>query len=102
MMELKPNRDILKELGMNIDKERQVLVGFAAESSNIKEEGMRKLKEKNLDLIAVNDITGKQSGFGVDSNQLLLIDKDKETLLPHTSKEKTADMLWDYVVNEKL
>lgn len=102
LMELKHNRDILRELGTKIKTERQVLVGFAAESTNIKEEGRRKLKEKNLDLIAVNDISGNQTGFGVDTNQLLLIDGEKETLLPHTSKEKTADMLWDYLVSEKL
>ena len=102
MMELAPNRDILKELGMRRDPGRQVLVGFAAESANIRAEGKRKLEEKKLDLIAVNDISGVESGFGVDSNQLLLIDKDKETLLPHTSKEKTADLLWDYLVAEKL
>lgn len=102
LMELKPNRDILKELGKIRNDDRQVLVGFAAESTNIKEEGKRKLKEKNLDLIAVNDISGTATGFEGDSNQLLLIDRDKETLLPHTTKEKTADMLWDYLVNEKL
>jgi phosphopantothenoylcysteine decarboxylase/phosphopantothenate--cysteine ligase len=97
-LQLSRNPDILYELGRN-RKEGQILVGFAAESSNLQAEGRRKLATKNLDLIAVNNICSDTSGFECDTNQILLIDREREDLLPMTSKEQTADMIWDRVVD---
>ena len=94
------NPDILLELG-KAKLPGQILVGFAAESSNLEEEGRRKLKRKNLDMIAVNNICSPDSGFEADSNQILLIDDNEATLLPMTSKEHTADLLWDRIVELK-
>jgi phosphopantothenoylcysteine decarboxylase/phosphopantothenate--cysteine ligase len=102
IMELEKNPDILKELSSVLDRSRQLLVGFAAESSDIEEEGRKKLHNKNLDLIAVNDISSDQAGFEVDTNQITLIDQHQEIRLPHTSKLATADKIWDYIVNNKL
>lgn len=102
MMELEANPDILKELGTICDHERQLLVGFAAESSNIEQEGQKKLKNKNLALIAVNDISSDASGFAVDTNQITLIDKNRTVILPHTSKSRTADLIWNHIVDHKL
>ncbi|WP_455812977.1 phosphopantothenoylcysteine decarboxylase domain-containing protein, partial [Clostridium butyricum] len=56
------DNDILMELGKI--KENQVLVGFAAESENLKENALSKLKRKNLDYIVANDISAKDTGFG--------------------------------------
>lgn len=95
---LLPNEDILAELG----KDRptgQFLGGFAAESNNLEEEGKRKLLQKNIDLIVVNDITAPDAGFDVDTNQVLLIDRNGSSPLPLMSKEKTADRIWDHVVS---
>jgi len=97
-LQLSRNPDILYELGRN-RKEGQILVGFAAESSNLQAEGRKKLATKNLDLIAVNNICSDTSGFECDTNQILLIDREREDLLPMTSKEQTADMIWDRVVD---
>ncbi len=91
------NTDILYELGLR-KPSGQILVGFAAESSNLEEEGRRKLERKNLDLIAVNNISSPETGFESDNNQILLIDREGSRLLPMTSKECTADMIWDEVV----
>lgn len=102
VMELERNPDILKELGSVCDRSRQLLVGFAAESSDIEEEGRKKLHNKNLDLIAVNDISSDQAGFEVDTNQITLIDQYQATRLPHMSKLATADKIWDYIVNNRL
>lgn len=96
------NPDILKELGTRCDHSRQLLVGFAAESSNIEKEGRRKLKSKNLDLVAVNNISLDHSGFEVDNNKLFLIDHEKTVELPYTSKIKTADLLWDHIIDNGL
>ncbi|MDH3360494.1 MAG: bifunctional phosphopantothenoylcysteine decarboxylase/phosphopantothenate--cysteine ligase CoaBC, partial [Desulfobulbaceae bacterium] len=65
-MTLYANPDILHTLGQRKGKcHYPLLVGFAAESENHIEEGRRKLREKNLDLMVVNDITGTDCGFGV-------------------------------------
>jgi phosphopantothenoylcysteine decarboxylase / phosphopantothenate---cysteine ligase len=93
---LERNPDILLELGKR-KKAGQVLVGFAAESSNLMEEGRKKLLSKNLDLIAVNDISGDSTGFEGESNQILVISASGAEMLPHTSKLHSADLLLDRV-----
>ena len=62
-------------------------------------EGKRKLEEKNLDIIAINDITRKDSGFGSDNSLMTLLDRRGELeKLPLMSKEETADLIWDRIV----
>ena len=95
-IELTPNRDILAELGASREG-GQFLVGFAAESRDHLAEGTRKLNVKNLDLIVVNDILGKATGFDVDTNQVTLIDRQGNQTLPLLSKEETANAIWDRV-----
>ncbi|MDD3619866.1 MAG: phosphopantothenoylcysteine decarboxylase, partial [Desulfobulbaceae bacterium] len=95
-IELVENADILAELGRN-RKAGQVLVGFAAESDNLEEEGRRKLQAKNLDLVVVNDIGRPDAGFDVDTNQVILVDRTGSRPLPLLSKEETADRIWDHV-----
>ncbi len=98
-IELQANPDILYELGQQKDRARQIIIGFAAESENIEEEARKKLRRKNLDLIAVNDITSNNAGFAVDTNQITLIDSEKTQRLPLTSKSDTADLIMNEVVN---
>ena len=93
---LERNPDILQELGKR-KQVGQVLVGFAAESTNFMEEGQRKLLKKNLDLIAVNDISGKSTGFETETNQILVISASGAETLPHTSKFHSADLLLDRI-----
>lgn len=95
---LRRNPDILLELGKR-KRSGQVLVGFAAESQNLQQEGMKKLQSKNLDFIAVNDISSDSTGFEVDSNQVLLIGANGAEALPYTSKLHTADLILDRVVS---
>lgn len=97
-LDLEKNIDILKQLGAH-RQAGQLLVGFAAESQNHAGEGLRKLEEKNLDLIVVNDILGSQTGFDVETNQVTLIDRKGNTVLPLLSKEATANRIWDKVVS---
>ena len=93
---LERNPDILFELGKR-KKEGQLLIGFAAESRRLREEGEKKLKKKNLDLIAVNDISGENTGFESESNQLLLISENGVEQLPLTGKLHTANLLLDRI-----
>ncbi|MGB3211931.1 MAG: bifunctional phosphopantothenoylcysteine decarboxylase/phosphopantothenate--cysteine ligase CoaBC [Desulforhopalus sp.] len=95
-LNLERNPDILLELGKR-KHDGQILVGFAAESRNLRQEGTKKLHKKNLDLIAVNDISADSTGFEVENNQVLLIGRSDAESLPHTSKMHTADLIWDRI-----
>jgi phosphopantothenoylcysteine decarboxylase / phosphopantothenate---cysteine ligase len=95
---LEQTMDILKELGRRKKKDGFLLVGFAAESQNHGVEGEKKLKKKNLDLIAINDISSVLTGFEAETNQVTLLDKNGFSSLPLASKEQTADLIWDHVV----
>ncbi len=99
-LQLKQNPDILLELGKKKQKE-QILVGFAAESENLLEEGKRKLAKKNLDLVVVNDISSKDAGFEVDFNKVILISKEDEKPLPHTTKQQVAHLILDKILQLK-
>ncbi len=97
LLELTFNPDILAEMG----KERrtgQVLAGFAAESNDHEQEGLRKLLAKNVDLMIVNDILGRKTGFDVDTNQVTLITRDGTEQLELLSKEETANRIWDKII----
>ena len=96
-LELIKNIDILATLGQQKGP-GQLLIGFAAESHNHLEEGQRKLAQKNLDMIVVNDILGSRTGFDVETNQVTLISAKKNQQLPLLSKEQTAHRIWDAVL----
>lgn len=65
-LELVRNHDILAELGKR--KSRQVLVGFAAETTDLEKNSLLKVESKNLDFLVANDITEAGAGFGSDTN----------------------------------
>ena len=96
VIDLVGNEDILAELGEG-KRDDQLLVGFAAESRDLENEGRRKLRQKNLDLVVVNDISRSDAGFAADTNQVLLIDRSGCRSLPLMSKEETADLIWDHI-----
>jgi phosphopantothenoylcysteine decarboxylase/phosphopantothenate--cysteine ligase len=90
------NPDILREVGTI--KDRRIVVGFAAESHDLELEARRKLVEKNLDLIVANDVTQKDSGFAVDTNQVTVLGREGEPRrLPLLSKEEVAERILDLV-----
>jgi phosphopantothenoylcysteine decarboxylase/phosphopantothenate--cysteine ligase len=100
-LELAENPDILKILGgKKKSSPLPILVGFAAESHDFIKEGWRKLQDKNLDLLAVNDITAEDAGFGVDTNRITLLNRNgNQEKFPLLSKEKTADLVWKRVAD---
>lgn len=100
VLNLKQTPDILKILGQNKDQYGYLLVGFAAESCDHRKAGEKKLIKKNLDLIAINDIAGKNTGFEVDTNEVTLLDSSGFTELPLSSKEETANLILDRVVSQ--
>lgn len=90
------DRDILKTLGDM--KENQILVGFAAESSNLKENAKDKLERKNLDYIVANDISNQETGFASDENKVTIISKSgEEVSLEKMSKREVAKNIFDII-----
>lgn len=81
-LELEPTEDILLRV-VSRRNERGIgpgyVVGFAAETDNILENARAKLDRKGLDLIAANDVSRRDAGFGMDQNQVLLIWPDGRT-----------------------
>ncbi len=91
VVEFEPTTDILKTLS-GTKNARQTTVGFAAETENLESYAKKKLREKNLDLIAANKVGFEQeSAFGNDENSILLLGNDDFRLsFPRESKEKIA------------
>ena len=85
--------DILKSAKGNF-----VRVGFAAESQNLVENAKLKVGSKQLDLIVANDITAEGSGFGSDTNQVTLIDRDLNVEeLPLLTKYDVSNRILDRI-----
>jgi phosphopantothenoylcysteine decarboxylase / phosphopantothenate---cysteine ligase len=104
VIEMERTVDILKTLGER--KNKQVLVGFAAETENVEEYAKTKLKSKNLDMIVANNVKEEGAGFGVDTNIITIYRRDeKVTKLPLLSKKEAARSILreiqDYIEGEK-
>jgi phosphopantothenoylcysteine decarboxylase/phosphopantothenate--cysteine ligase len=95
---LERTKDILGEIGKK--KENRVLVGFAAETEDLISNARKKLEEKNLDFIVVNDVTEPGAGFEVDTNQVkILYPSGKVRDLPLMTKEEVSQIILDEVVH---
>ncbi len=98
-IEMVKNPDILKTLGEL--KTNQLLVGFAAETQNLKAYALGKLNEKNLDFIVANNVSEKGAGFDVDTNIVTIFDKDgTETAYDCLEKDQVARIVLDRVVKK--
>lgn len=88
------NPDILSELGRL--KTRQVLVGFAAETGNVEDGARRKLREKNCDLVAANDVSQSGIGFESEDNELVLVEPEGDaTRTGRASKVELSRLVID-------
>ena len=95
-LNLVPTKDILMEVSKI--KTYQFVVGFAAETQNLVQSALEKLRNKKLDLIVANDISAPGIGFQSDSNQVTLIDADERIEnLPLMSKKEIANILLDKI-----
>nr|BET44831.1 MAG: bifunctional phosphopantothenoylcysteine decarboxylase/phosphopantothenate--cysteine ligase CoaBC [Candidatus Aschnera chinzeii] len=98
-MPLIKNPDIVSSVGKLI-KDRPYVVGFAAETKDIKKYARIKLISKNLDLICANNIALNDRGFNAKKNKLYLIWKDKEISLPYDYKTKLGHYLLDNIIKD--
>ena len=97
-LELKQTRDILKSLGEQ-KKAKQVLVGFALETTNEKQNALKKLRTKNADLIVLNSLNDQDAGFGKDTNKVTIFEKGgKEFRFETKSKQQVARDIVDTII----
>lgn len=76
-IELTRNPDILEILGRT-KREKQIIIGFSAESEDIEKNAIEKLEKKKIDMIIANNITVPEIGFGSDENAVIILTKEKK------------------------
>ena len=92
--------DIAKDILMEVSKvkTKQFVVGFAADTQNLIQSALEKLRNKKLDLIVANDISAPGIGFQSDNNQVSLIDSSERIEnLPRMTKKEIANILLDKI-----
>ena len=91
--------DILEAAGKL--KKRPYTAGFSAETGPRIDRARRKLTAKNIDMIVFNDVSGKGSGFDVDTNEVIIIDREGERKLPVMEKDDVAAAIFDRILELK-
>lgn len=99
VIELEDNIDILKSISLK--KKNQILVGFSAETDNLVENANKKLIQKNLDMVVLNDVSVKSIGFNSDMNKVTMITKNEKVETDMLLKFEIANKILD-VILEKL
>jgi phosphopantothenoylcysteine decarboxylase/phosphopantothenate--cysteine ligase len=96
---LEPTTDILAELGRTRTPE-QVIVGFAAETSDLRQNAAAKLAAKGADLVVANDVSAPDTGFEHDTNAVLLLDTEGgEAMVPLADKRQIARAVLDAAID---
>jgi len=95
-LHLVANPDIAAECGQG-KRPGQLVIGFAAETGAGEAEAKRKLRDKNLDAIAFNDVTAPGAGFDVDTNRVTWITAGAQEAWPLLTKDEVAGRIWNKV-----
>ena len=102
-IELERNRDIVEFLGKNNKHRPSIVIGFAAETENLNKNAFSKLRQKNCDLIVVNDISKKDSGLNSDYNRVSIIDNSgKIKVIKKNKKSFIANVIAEIVIDKFL
>jgi phosphopantothenoylcysteine decarboxylase/phosphopantothenate--cysteine ligase len=98
---LEPTPDILAGLGAR-KRPGQTIVGFAAETDEVRKNAAAKLAAKGIDLIVANDVTALGAGFEHDTNQVVIMDADgTEREVPLADKRAIARAVFDAVTQRR-
>jgi len=81
-------------------KNRPFCVGFAAQTTDLIKNAKNKLLNKNLDMIIANDVSGTDTGFGVDENEVIVITNSQEAKIAKDSKQKIANQIMKIIENQ--
>lgn len=95
-VDLEPTADVLAEVIRRRDK--QLVIGFAAETENVLENARRKLASKSLDAMVVNDVSQPGIGFDSERNAVTILTNDEVIEVPETTKWDVAQRVLDQVV----
>ncbi|MCB0986997.1 MAG: bifunctional phosphopantothenoylcysteine decarboxylase/phosphopantothenate--cysteine ligase CoaBC [Microthrixaceae bacterium] len=99
---LEPTVDILAALGRH-KRAGQILVGFAAETTDVATHARSKLEAKGADLLVANDVSAPATGFEHDTNEVIIYGADgTATPVPMTTKEGVAERILDAVAGLRL
>lgn len=99
-IELVKTKDILKALGA-MKQSHQLLVGFALETNNEQENALKKLNEKNADLIVLNSLNDASAGFGKDTNKVTIFEKNGTSYMFDTkSKTEVANDIVELIISK--
>jgi phosphopantothenoylcysteine decarboxylase/phosphopantothenate--cysteine ligase len=100
-VELQPTVDVLAALGSR-KPEGQTLVGFAAETRDVRQNAEQKLRAKGADMLVVNDVAAPGVGFEFDTNEVLILCADGDDRhVPLTDKRAVAGAVLDAVVSTR-
>ncbi len=94
-IQLKKTPDILRTLAKL--KKKQLVIGFALETNNEKDNAYQKMKNKNLDAIVLNSLNDKGAGFGTDTNKVTLLTPNKELAFDLKPKIDVAHDIIDFI-----
>jgi phosphopantothenoylcysteine decarboxylase/phosphopantothenate--cysteine ligase len=98
ILELTKSKDILKSLG-GIKRDNQLLVGFALETADEKENALKKMKDKNADVIILNSLNDQGAGFGHNTNKISIFDNEgNQSEFGLKSKAEVASDIINYLV----
>jgi len=98
-IQLIATQDILSSIGQ-VKSNKQLLIGFALETSNEIKNAKEKLSRKNLDLIVLNSLNDKGAGFEYDTNKVTLIDKNnKVEKCELKSKSEVASDIFNKIIS---
>lgn len=99
-LELEKTPDILAHVSKNRHA-RLTVIGFAAETNEVKAYARAKMEKKNLDMVVANDITQDGAGFNADTNIATIITPAGEIDLPLMEKRKLADKILDEMIKSR-
>jgi phosphopantothenoylcysteine decarboxylase/phosphopantothenate--cysteine ligase len=99
MVELTPTIDILKKLSAGRN-DSQTIVGFSLETENELENSKKKMADKKLDYIVINNPLEEGAGFDSDTNRVTILSKSGDTItIDKADKNIIAGRIWEYLLS---
>jgi len=102
-LNLEKNIDILNYVSNHNSLRPKLVIGFAAETNDLKKNAKKKLEEKNCDWIIANDVSNKSIGFESDFNEVTIFYKDKkinDEKISMKKKSEISDEIIDRVISQ--
>ena len=96
-LNLEKNLDILNYVSNHNSMRPKIVVGFAAETSNLEKNATEKLKNKNCDWIIANDVSKDESGFDAEYNEITIFYKNKKMKTEKLSLRKKSEISQEIV-----